>query len=79
MRFVTPIIFFLYKWDTNAEYKLENCINMQRIWHLLINVGKTKLFILNHPEPLTEIMFCDQPVEITKVFTFFLELWLVGN
>ncbi len=71
MSFVTPIIFFLYKWDTHSECKFENCINMQRIWHLLINVGKTKLFILNYPEPLTEIMLCDQPVEITKVFTFF--------
>ncbi len=26
--------------------------------------------ILNHPEPLTEMTLCDQPVEIMKVFKF---------
>lgn len=33
---------------------------------ILINVCKTKEYMFNHPEPLTEITVCDQSVEIEK-------------
>jgi len=35
-----------------------------------LNVSKTKELILNYSEPLSEIMLCDQKVEIVKTFKY---------
>lgn len=66
------LVALLWKDCVHFEYE-EQVLKLEK-WceesSLLINVSKTKELILNHSEPLTEIMLCDQTVEIVKTFKY---------